>query len=111
METGIIITGVIKSAKMTTAGKLENGNTYGNSLKVKIEIPILTTKIVAGEEISIEDLISIEQKIKFESEESMLKKYKQIIAKKGQTMSFKTNLKLQDGASFWAEFLQDTKQK
>ena len=47
----------------------------------------------------------------YENEEQMLKKYKDIVSKKGQIMSFKTNIKVKDGDSFWAEFLQDTKQK
>ena len=106
-----MITGIVKSAKMTTAGQLQDGTAYSNSLKIKVEIPIITQKTVAGEQIQIEDLIAVEQKIKFENEEQMLKKYKDIVSQKGKIMSFKTNIKLKDGDSFWAEFLQDTKQK
>jgi len=111
MQTGIIITGIVKSAKMTTAGTMQDGTKYSNSLKIKVEIPVITYKIVANQEIEIEDLLTIEQKIKYENEEQMLKKYKDIVSKRGQIMSFKTNIKLRDGDSFWAEFLEDTKQK
>jgi len=41
----------------------------------------------------------------------MLKKYKQIELKKGQVLSLKTNLRFDASKQYWAEFLQDTKQK
>jgi hypothetical protein len=110
-ESGIYLNAKIKSLKMTTAGQMQNGQSYGNSLKIKVEFPSLTTKIVANEELQIEDLITIEQKIRFENEELMLKKYKEFTNKKGQNILFKFNPKLQDGDSFWAEILQDTDKK
>lgn len=106
-ETGLYANGLVKSLKMTTAGQMQDGTEYGNSLKIKIEFPIKTIKKVANEEIEIEDLIVIEQKIRFGNQEKMLEKYKEFQTKKGQNMLFKFNPKLKDGDTFWAEIIEN----
>ena len=110
-ETGIIVKGIVKAINMTKKGVLANGNQYGHSIKIKLEIPSKIEKEIAGEMVEIEDFTIVEAKIKLDSEEAMLKKYKQIELKKGQVLSLKTNLRFDASKQYWAEFLQDTKQK
>jgi hypothetical protein len=107
---GIYAVAKIKSLDITTEGS-NNTAKWGNSLKIKVELPSSKIKKVGGEEIEFESETIAIFKIKFQDEQKMLKKFKELQSKIGQNMKFKFSPKIADGDNFWADFAEQSDKK
>jgi hypothetical protein len=81
--SGTILIGKIDGVDFTTSGKLENGNPYGASVKLKFVSSINTFKLVNGIEVPTKKLIT--QIIKIPTDDnsliSLVTKYNNLIGK------------------------------